>query len=211
MIRKTNGRRPMRVGILHARALMREALSAMLESWGVVVIAPPPAHVPFLDHLERDGPDVVLLDLDTPAASIPVLAELRARLPDLPRLVLSEGSDPEWVAAWLEAGADAYLDKVTGDGRAVIRAVRALAASEESEIPPVTQGETLLDRLTAREAEVLIHLAAGARNKPIASVLGICERTVKAHVSSLYRKLGQENRTQLALLAMQLHMPRLRA
>ena len=58
--------------------------------------------------------------------------------------------------------------------------------------------------LSARERQVLTYLSAGADNLKISICLKISERTVKAHVSSLYRKLGQENRTQLALLARQL-------
>jgi DNA-binding NarL/FixJ family response regulator len=61
-----------------------------------------------------------------------------------------------------------------------------------------------MSSLTVREREVLAYVSAGADNLKIASHLKISERTVKAHVSSLYKKLGPENRAQLALLARQL-------
>lgn len=61
-----------------------------------------------------------------------------------------------------------------------------------------------LDKLTVREVQVLRHVGAGYDNLKIAAHLSITERTVRADVSALYRKLGSENRTQLALLARQL-------
>ncbi len=68
--------------------------------------------------------------------------------------------------------------------------------------PPLrTRGTGLLDDVTGRELEVLAYLAAGHDNHRIAAELRISVRTVKAHVSSLYRKLGAGNRTQLALEA----------
>jgi DNA-binding NarL/FixJ family response regulator len=60
-----------------------------------------------------------------------------------------------------------------------------------------------LDRLTLREREVLGLVAAGADNLQISARLGITERTVKAHVSNLYRKLGVQNRVEMAMMAYQ--------
>ena len=66
----------------------------------------------------------------------------------------------------------------------------------------------VLHRLTAREREVLGFIASGADNLKIAVCLGITERTVKAHITSIYRKLDVENRTQMAMLACQLGVER---
>jgi two-component system, NarL family, nitrate/nitrite response regulator NarL len=96
----------------------------------------------------------------------------------------------------------------------VVTAVKALARGERllpAELNPFTQPPQLpssrgpsLGILSDREREVLAYVAGGVDNLKIAAMLGISERTVKAHVSSLYRKLGSENRTQLALLAREL-------
>ena len=72
---------------------------------------------------------------------------------------------------------------------------------------PVSNGGEL-GKLTLREREVLGYIAAGADNLKIAACLGITERTVKAHITSIYKKLGPENRTQLAVLACQLGVQR---
>jgi DNA-binding NarL/FixJ family response regulator len=67
--------------------------------------------------------------------------------------------------------------------------------------PVKTQQSSVLHSLTQREREVLTYVAGGADNLKIAAHLQIAERTVKSHVTQLYRKLGAENRTQLALRA----------
>jgi DNA-binding NarL/FixJ family response regulator len=114
----------------------------------------------------------------------------------------------------MEEGAAGYLHKLSANGDGVLAAVRAVATGSRF-FPAAVAGDHLLEpaparsggplsRLTAREREVLTFVAGGADNLKIASFLQITERTVKAHVSSLYRKLGSENRTQLALLARQL-------
>ncbi|WP_274379774.1 helix-turn-helix domain-containing protein [Myxococcus xanthus] len=62
--------------------------------------------------------------------------------------------------------------------------------------------------MTPREREVLGYIAAGADNLRIAACLGITERTVKAHITAIYKKVGSENRTQLAVLGCQLGVQR---
>jgi DNA-binding NarL/FixJ family response regulator len=112
------------------------------------------------------------------------------------------------------AGASAYIDTLNLTESALIEAL--VMVSQGRRMVPLTSldlGRTAtqampepesLRNLSLREREVLCHLAAGEDNLKIAAMLGISERTVKAHVSNLYRKLGQENRTQMALFAQQL-------
>lgn len=85
-----------------------------------------------------------------------------------------------------------------GERRVPLQALTngGLAASR-----PVQTAARQLVQLTPRERQVLSCIAAGHDNLKIGALLGIAERTVKAHVAALYRKLGAENRVQLALVA----------
>jgi DNA-binding NarL/FixJ family response regulator len=82
-------------------------------------------------------------------------------------------------------------------GRQVTDYLLAAAMAEESVSAESDQG--ILERLTAREAEMAGQVAAGLSNKAIAIENGISERTVKAHLNSIFRKTGIRNRVQLAL------------
>jgi DNA-binding NarL/FixJ family response regulator len=85
---------------------------------------------------------------------------------------------------------------------AVARGERLLEEAATFASPPrSSRSRTLPAKITPRELEVLARVAAGEDNLKIAMLLGITERTVKAHVGALYQKLGMENRVQLALLA----------
>ena len=130
-------------------------------------------------------------------------------------LVVASSADPHGMEQCLQAGASGYINAQSSGVDSLLGAVRSLAQGTHvlpSELvdtllrvdPRTGAAAHLLSLLSAREREVLGYVAAGADNLKIASLLGISERTVKAHVSSLYRKLSQENRTQLALLARQL-------
>ena len=110
----------------------------------------------------------------------------------------------------IAAGAAAYIDARTSTCDDLLRALEMLARGERavsaelltSVISPSRPPEhERLRPLSTRERQVLAWVSAGADNGVIAKSLQITERTVKAHVSSLYRKLHQDNRTQLALLA----------
>jgi DNA-binding NarL/FixJ family response regulator len=126
-------------------------------------------------------------------------------------VILTSFSDREQILAALDAGAIGYLLKDAGPAE-LIDGVRA-AARGESPLHPKAARELLTDRdgpgpagapdpdLTARENEILALLAKGLPNKRIALDLGISEKTVKAHVTSIFNSLGVTDRTQAALWA----------
>jgi DNA-binding NarL/FixJ family response regulator len=131
----------------------------------------------------------------------------------LPVVVLADQEDAMLAERCVASGAAAFLDKLTARESSVVEALLAVSAGERlvplsamnlSSVMRAAPEPESRRSLSIREREVLRHLAAGADNLKIAALLGISERTVKAHVSSLYRKLGQENRTQMALYAQQL-------
>ncbi len=205
-----------RVSILDDQALIRDSLSRALQSAGIPVVGQYGDPSQFLSGLERDHPAVAIVEmLHNGQEEISVLREAHQFHPDIPLLVLSSNTEPAAVQRCFDAGATGYLDKFSTGCDSVVHAVRAVARGDRV-FPPDILGSLLhasaqtdpgaakLAVLSARERQVLTYLSAGADNLKISICLKISERTVKAHVSSLYRKLGQENRTQLALLARQL-------
>ena len=155
------------------------------------------------------APDVILLDLKLPGRDgIAVLTELKARTSTARVLVLTSATDPASASLAMRSGAAGVLYKDV-DPDALVRAIRSVhdghlllapgAAGPLVRIPSATWGG--MDALTSREREVLAELAQGRSNREIARALGVAEKTVKAHVSSVLAKLGVQDRTQAALLA----------
>ena len=158
--------------------------------------------------VERLHPDVVLMDLSMPELDgIDATRRISAEHPDSRVLVLTSFSDQSRILEALSAGADGYLlkhaepDDIADGIRAVHaggspldpKAARALVESRRSgrDTP----------QLTDREREVLLLVRDGLANKQIARRLGIAERTVKAHLTSVFQRLGVADRTQAALWA----------
>jgi DNA-binding NarL/FixJ family response regulator len=154
------------------------------------------------------APDVVLMDLDMPRLDgIEATRRVLADHPDTAVLVLTSFSDRPRILGAIEAGACGYLLKdVAADD--VAEGIRA-AARGESPIDP-RAARTILTaqaepdpgaQLSAREAEVLALLVEGLPNKLIARRLEISEKTVKTHLTSIFRTLNVTDRTQAALWA----------
>jgi DNA-binding NarL/FixJ family response regulator len=160
------------------------------------------------------APDVILLDLKLPGMDgIAVLGELRARGSAARVLVLTSATEPVAASLAVRSGAAGLLYKDV-DPDALVRAIRSvhdghLLLAPEAAAPLVRAAGTWgpgahrggLDALTSREREVLAELTKGRSNREIARALSVSEKTVKAHVSSVLAKLGVQDRTQAALLA----------
>jgi DNA-binding NarL/FixJ family response regulator len=158
------------------------------------------------------GPDVVLMDLSMPGTDgVTATRELLAARPGTRVVVLTSFSDHDRVAAALAAGAVGYLLKDC-EPDDLLAAVRA-AAQGYTPLDPRIAGALLpsaaprtVDRLSARERDVLRLLARGLANKQIGRELGIAERTVKVHLGHVFRQLGVADRTSAALWARE-HLP----
>jgi DNA-binding NarL/FixJ family response regulator len=154
------------------------------------------------------APDVVLMDLDMPVLDgIEATKLIVAAHPDVAVLVLTSFSDRPRIIGALEAGACGYLLKDV-DADEVAEGIRA-AARGESPLDP-RAARTILDARSApdpfgglsdRERQVLALLVEGLPNKLIARRLLISEKTVKSHLTRIFRELDVTDRTQAALWA----------
>jgi two-component system, NarL family, response regulator LiaR len=161
-------------------------------------------------------PDVVLLDLIMPAPDgLQVLDAIGRDHPAVRVVVLTSSTDDEAVVQALRAGALSYLTK-TASVEEILAAVRAAARGEGLLSGPdlgrlVRSGRRMrgepsrdaLATLSVRESEVLACVARGRTNREIARELGIGEETVKTHVTRILAKLGVQDRTQAAIVALQ--------
>lgn len=151
-------------------------------------------------------PDVVVLDLRLPRISgFDLIVKLRGELPPARIVVLSNYSGSEDIYRAVRSGAMAYLTK-DASGEELLNAIQNVHRGLRY-FPRVAL-ERLAERtpaveLTPRETEVLVCITRGCSNREIADELGIAEKTVRIHVSSLLDKMGARDRTQATIYALQ--------
>jgi DNA-binding NarL/FixJ family response regulator len=172
-----------------------------------------------IERIVETEPDVVLLDVQMPdGGGAEVIRGVAPRRPAVRFLALSVSDAPDDVISIIRAGARGYVTK-TISGPELADAVRRVAsgdavfsprlagfvldafAGQEGPAPAVADPE--LDQLTAREREVLRHIARGYMYKEIAQRLGISVKTVEAHVSAVLRKLQLSSRHELSRWAVE--------
>jgi DNA-binding NarL/FixJ family response regulator len=152
-------------------------------------------------------PDVVLMDLSMPGLDgIEATRRLVKRLEGVQIVILTSFSDRGRILGALDAGAVGYLLKdATPDE--LLNGIRAAARGESPLAPKAARAllqahvEQEQEPLRGREREILALVAAGHPNKIIARRLGISEKTVKSHLTSVYRQIGVTDRVQAALWA----------
>ena len=163
--------------------------------------------------------DLVLLDLHMPGNhGLAGLAAIRAQYPGVAVVVVSANDDPRVVRRALDHGAAGYLPKSSGldELRDAIRAVLAC----EQWLPPPLRAAVARTRSSSSDADlaarlaslspqqfrVLTFVAEGLLNKQIADRLDVQERTVKAHLSAIFERLGVRNRTQAGVVLRELEL-----
>lgn len=196
-----------RVVLVDDHAVLRSGLERLLAGEAdIEVVGTAADGAEALELVRRTRPDVVLMDLQMPGtdgvtATRQIVAEGGTDV-----LVLTSFSDADRIVAALDAGAVGYLLK-DAEPEDVIEGVRAVSRGE-SPLHPRAARQLLGARLTRsdveltpRETEVLELVRHGLANKQIARRLGISERTVKAHLTSVFSRIGVSDRTQAALWA----------
>jgi two-component system, NarL family, nitrate/nitrite response regulator NarL len=158
--------------------------------------------------------DIVVLDIVLPGMSgLPAIAEFGRLRPDLPVIVLSSSETPQDARRALAQGALGYVPK-SASPQTLIAAIR-LVLNGDRYVPPLILDETAAARLahlrqgagnavlalTDRQIDVLRQLVEGQSNRTIALGLGLSEKTVKAHVTGIFKALNVVSRTQAAAIA----------
>ncbi|MCB9134146.1 MAG: response regulator transcription factor [Anaerolineales bacterium] len=211
---------PIRILITDDHFIVREGMRLILETAeGFEVIGEAVDGAECLDLVPQLNPDVILMDLQMPRMDgITAIGHLRREHPHVAIVILTTFNEDELMLRGLQAGARGYLLKDT-DRQTLLDTITAAARGEtllKPEIlsrvlalqqapaaaptpPPSTDDSTLTDR----ELEVLRATARGERNKEIAYKLGISERTVKAHLTSIYNKFGVDSRAAAVAIATQ--------
>ena len=155
-------------------------------------------------------PDVVLMDISMPGVDgIEATRRITEADPSARVVILTSFSDQKGILEAIDAGAIGYLLKDAAPDE-LFSGIRAAAAGESPLAPPAARallkarrGGDATKELTEREREVLALVAAGLPNKLIARKLEISEKTVKTHLTSIYRRIGVDSRTEAALWARQ--------
>lgn len=209
----------MRVIIADDSVLIREGLARVLNAAGIDAVAQVGNAVDLVAAVDADPPDVCVVDIRMPPTNTTEGLEaallLRERHPSVGILVLSQYVETRYAMQLLSRGADGvgYLlkDRVGAVGE-LIDAVRAVAARRSVIDPDVVSRLVSrrrevdpLETLTARERDVLSLMAEGRSNRAIGERLFLSPKTVEAHVSAIFSKLGIEatsddNRRVLSVL-----------
>lgn len=216
-----SGSKPIRVLLVDDQRLMREGLRTLLElEQGLEVAGEAENGQAALQLVESLHPDVVLMDIRMPGMDgVEATRRLMLRWPEAKVIILTTFDDDAYIFEGLRAGALGYLlkdvsgselteaiRKVAQGGALIEPSVARKVLAEFSRLAPQTAPSVtpLPEALTAREEEIVHWIAKGLTNKEIASRLNLTEGTVKNYVTTVFQKLGVQDRTQAALRAQEL-------
>ena len=199
-----------KVLIADDHVIVREGLIALLDmADDIKVVGEAADGREAINMTKQLRPDVVLMDIRMAELDgVQATREIRARFPEVRVIALTNYDDDEYVFDCLRYGASGYLMKDVSP-EDLVKAIKS-AVQDESLVDPsvlhkvLTQFRQLTedssdhadDKLSPREKEVLEALTAGLSNREIAQKLYITEKTVKAHFSSIYRKMNVSTRSQ---------------
>lgn len=204
-----------KVLIADDHVIVREGLIALLNmADGIKVVGEAADGREAVDMAKQLRPDVVLMDIRMAELDgVQATREIRTRFPKVHVIALTNYDDDEYVFDCLRYGASGYLMKDVSP-EDLVKAIKS-AVQDESLVDPSVLSKVLTqfrqltedgpnhthDMLSPREKEVLEALTAGLSNKEIAQKLYIAEKTVKAHFSSIYRKMNVSTRSQAIVVA----------
>lgn len=202
-----------KIMITDDHSMIREGLKNLLELDGdIEVIAEAVDGEDCIDKLLTVTPDVLLLDINMPKMNgLEVLKKLKERKSKVKVLVLTVHNETEYLMKAVEIGINGYVlkDSESAELKKAIYAINdgenyiqpSLIPSLNSKMIEKNEDEIKIESLTKRELQVLKELAIGKFNRDIAKEMEISERTVKNHISSIFKKLDVTDRTQAAVFA----------
>jgi len=204
-----------RVVVADDHEVVREGTRRMLEREADIDVVGEAADgreaVRLVDELR---PDIVVVDVRMPGLNgIEATRAIKAAHPEVRVLVFTAHDDNRYVFPLLDAGANGYVLKTTGQ-RDLIKAIRDVHRGQTALHPEIArrvverlthrdrfQGEGMVESLTEREMEVLEVVAKGWSNKEVSEALEISPHTVQVHLSSIFGKLNVKTRTEAVLYA----------
>lgn len=193
--------------------LMREGIRQLLEFDGTIsVIAEASNGVECMEQLLTVYPDILLLDINMPVMNgIEVLKEIKKKKVSVKVLILTVHNEIEYLLKAVDIGVDGYImkDVESAELKNAINCIMqgdtyiqpSLVPALNSRLVSRDVDKEKINSLTKRELEVLIEVANGMFNKEIATSLNISERTVKNHISNIFKKIDVSDRTQAAVFA----------
>ncbi len=192
-------------------SMIREGLKQLLELEGdMKVVAEASNGKECMEIIGEVRPDVLLLDINMPEKNgLEVLEELNLTKKRPKILILTVHNEVDYLLKAVEIGVDGYVLK-DSESAELKKAIQTVVSGEtyiQPDLIPALNSKRVerdsdkdkIDNLTRRELQVLKLLAVGSYNKEIAEKLGISERTVKNHVSNIFKKLEVTDRTQAAV------------
>lgn len=193
--------------------LIREGIRQLLEFDGdIEIVAEANDGLECLALLNHILPDVLLLDINMPKANgIEVLKTIKEKNISVKVLILTVHNEVDYLIRAVDIGVDGYILKNSGSAelkKAIMSIINGESYIQPDLIPAlnsrlVSRNDCMgkIELLTRRELEVLIFVATGMFNKEIAEKMSISERTVKNHISSIFKKIDVADRTQAAVFA----------
>ena len=201
------------VVIADDHSMIREGLKQLLELEGdIKVVGEAKDGRQCLEVVRKKKPDVLLLDINMPEMNgLQVIEELKMQKMDVKVLILTIHNEIEYLLKAVDIGIKGYVLKDSESSllkRAIYQVYKGDTFIQPSLAPLLRQsllkkqkGEKDQNALTKREIQVLKLLAEGMYNREIGEQLFISEKTVKNHVSSIFKKIGVTDRTQAAVYA----------
>lgn len=211
---------PIRIVLADDHVMLRQGTAEILSKQADIEVVGEADHgQQAIDLARRLRPDIVIMDVRMPVLSgIEATRQIRETLPEVQVLILTAHDDDQYIFSLLQAGASGYLLK-TAPVTELVRAIRLVKAGESPLDPSIARRVVLrmaggagsqppggeeappIEALTPREQEVLQLLAQGLNNRAIAEALFVSDRTVQAHLTSIFAKMGVTSRLEAVMTA----------
>lgn len=202
-----------KVVITDDHKMVREGIKQLLElNESISVVGMASDGIECISSIKDTKPDLLLLDINMPVKNgLETLEEIKKSGLDVKVILLTVHNEVDYLLKAIEIGADGYVLKDSGSAE-LINAIEIVMGGEtyiQPDMIPILNSKMIsrntdkekMKNLTKRELEVLVLVSEGMFNKEIADKLSISERTVKNHISNIFKKIDVADRTQAAVFA----------